>query len=118
MSEAIITIDKFEPVLDRIIIKEVSREKLLGLEELPEGENKKGTLAVIKDTREYIDRTSYGIVVKVGPEVTKYNLKAGDVVTYQSYPQKFGVPIETGEVMPKDKYRFLTQVDILAIIGA
>lgn len=118
MSEPVVNIERFEPVLDRIIIKEITREELLGIEKPPEGEKKQGSIFISEDTREYIDKISYGIVLKVGSEVTRYDLKAGDIITYQSFPKKFGVEIDnTGDIMSDDKYRFITQVDVLAKIG-
>ncbi|GEM_PF-6006493 len=117
MTEKFMDIDKFIPVLDRIIIQEVSREELLGIDETEKGEKKQGMLYVKDNSKDFIDRISYGKVLKIGDDVNKYKLNEGDIIAYQSYPNKFGVPLDMGNINAKEKYRMLTQVDILAIIG-
>ena len=109
----VLNINDFRPVLDRIVIKEISREQYLGIEEPPEGEKRLGSLLISEDTKEFNERVCYGLVISIGEDVTKFPLSNGDTIAYQ---YKFGVEISTGEVNPKDKYRILTQVDILAIM--
>ena len=102
-----------KPVLDRIIIKEISRDEYLGNGETQEGEKRLGSLIVSEETREFNEKICYGLVISLGLEVNKFKIKVNDIIAYQ---YKFGVEIDTGEVNPKHKYRFLTQVDVLAIM--
>ena len=113
MTEKFMDIERFIPVLDRIVIQEIETKDAFNITQT---ENKTASgIIIASDSNEYSDELAYGKVLAKGEDVKKYDLNIGDIIAYRALPKKYGVPIKNYN-NGTEKYRLLTEVDVYMII--